>query len=160
LGATHGRFDDPYGIDIDYLGNVYAADTRNNRIEKFTNDGHYLLTIKPISQKTFPLKIYVNQQCIPGQNIKYQWSINTGPYGKYNFDPTKQDMVFVLNGIRLSYGSAVSIGGIDAYPPWFGFGPTNTGSNVLVFVEDKATANHVLDPGELSATKTFLTKNC
>jgi hypothetical protein len=69
-------------------------------------------------------------------------------------------MVFVLNGIRINYGSAVGIGGTASYPPWFGFGPSNTGSNVLVFVEGKANANHQLDPGELSATKTFTPKNC
>jgi DNA-binding beta-propeller fold protein YncE len=159
-GIGHYQFFGPVGLAVDQWNNLYVDDWLNNRIEKFTNAHTYLLTIKPTFQKTFPLRIYVSQQCIPGHNIEYQWAIHTGPYGRYNFDPTKQDMVFVLNGIRLSYGSAVSIGGTDAYPPWFGFGPTNTGSDVLVFVENKATANHVLDPGELSATTTFLTKYC
>jgi NHL repeat len=46
-------------------GDLYVADSGNNRIEKFTHDGTYLLTIKPtFPPKTFLLKIYVDQQCL------------------------------------------------------------------------------------------------
>lgn len=43
LGADDGRFNDPTGIAVDGEGNVYVADTGNNRIQKFDNTGAFLL---------------------------------------------------------------------------------------------------------------------
>jgi hypothetical protein len=161
-GSGHNQFDNSNDVAVDSSGDVYVADVGNNRIEKFTNDGNYLLTIKPTAPKTFPLRIYVDQQCLYMQHINYsfyyQWYINTGLFGKYNFDPSKQDMAIVLNGLEISYGSPISIGSKLVYPPYWGFGT----QNVLVFVENKGDPlhNHRLDPGELSARTTFDTKIC
>lgn len=35
-GTADGQFSGPQGIAVDSAGNVYVADTNNNRIQKFT----------------------------------------------------------------------------------------------------------------------------
>ena len=42
-GAGEGQFSGPHGIEVDAEGNVYVVDTGNNRIQKFTSDGVFLL---------------------------------------------------------------------------------------------------------------------
>ena len=42
-GSGDGEFNLPWGIDIDRNGDVYVADWRNDRIQKFTPDGRFLL---------------------------------------------------------------------------------------------------------------------
>ena len=41
-GSGDGEFNFPYGVAADGWGNVYVADGRNNRIQKFTSDGKFL----------------------------------------------------------------------------------------------------------------------
>ena len=41
-GTDPGQFNYPVGIAIDLFGNVYVADTGNNRIQKFSNTGELL----------------------------------------------------------------------------------------------------------------------
>ncbi len=43
-GAGDGRFHTPTRVATDNSGNAYVADTNNNRIQKFTNTGTFLLT--------------------------------------------------------------------------------------------------------------------
>jgi hypothetical protein len=42
-GTGNGKFDHPRGIAIDSLGNIYVADTGNNRIQKFDSSGNFLV---------------------------------------------------------------------------------------------------------------------
>jgi hypothetical protein len=42
FGSGDGQFSNPYGIAVDSSGNVYVADTNNNRIEKFSSAGTVL----------------------------------------------------------------------------------------------------------------------
>ena len=35
----------PWGITLDKSGNIYVADWRNDRIQKFDHDGHFLMQI-------------------------------------------------------------------------------------------------------------------
>ena len=39
LGHEAGEFNSPYGIAVDLTGNVYVADSGNDRIQKFSPDG-------------------------------------------------------------------------------------------------------------------------
>ncbi|MGA2791297.1 MAG: 6-bladed beta-propeller [Candidatus Bathyarchaeia archaeon] len=42
--STNGQFNDPNGVAVDSAGNVYVVDTYNNRVEKFTSSGTFILT--------------------------------------------------------------------------------------------------------------------
>ncbi len=52
FGAGNGQFAGAHGIEVDANGNVYVADTGNNRIQKFTSDG--ILLVKWGSSGTAP----------------------------------------------------------------------------------------------------------
>ncbi|HJQ35019.1 MAG TPA: PxKF domain-containing protein [Pyrinomonadaceae bacterium] len=41
-GSGNGQLDGPRALDVDASGNVYVADTNNNRIEKFDNTGAFV----------------------------------------------------------------------------------------------------------------------
>ena len=43
-GNAAGEFNTPWGITVDYAGDVYVADWRNDRIQKFDPDGRHLAT--------------------------------------------------------------------------------------------------------------------
>jgi tripartite motif-containing protein 71 len=43
-GTDNGQFYDSEGIAVDSSGNVYVADTNNNRIQKFDSNGRFLTT--------------------------------------------------------------------------------------------------------------------
>ncbi|TMA57524.1 MAG: hypothetical protein E6J75_07440, partial [Deltaproteobacteria bacterium] len=42
LGSGDGEFSQPSGVAVDGSGNVFVADTGNNRIQEFTNTGTFL----------------------------------------------------------------------------------------------------------------------
>ncbi len=42
-GVGDGQFSGPHGIEVDAAGNVYVVDTGNNRIQKFTGGGVFLM---------------------------------------------------------------------------------------------------------------------
>jgi len=42
-GASRGMFEEPRSLDVDADGNVYVADFRNHRIQKFNKDGEWQL---------------------------------------------------------------------------------------------------------------------
>ena len=54
IGATgtgRGQFSQPTGLDVDAAGNLYVADSRNNRIEKFDPEGKILTVLGPGGDK-------------------------------------------------------------------------------------------------------------
>jgi len=42
-GSGTGQFNQPYGVAVDTNGNIYVADTYNNRIQTFTSSGVYIM---------------------------------------------------------------------------------------------------------------------
>ncbi len=41
-GNGNGQFDFPYGVALDFSGNVYVAEPSNNRIDKFDSSGNFI----------------------------------------------------------------------------------------------------------------------
>ncbi|HPN63784.1 MAG TPA: SBBP repeat-containing protein [Candidatus Goldiibacteriota bacterium] len=41
-GSEDGQFNNPHGVAVDSAGNVYVADSSNNRIQKFTSSGVFI----------------------------------------------------------------------------------------------------------------------
>ena len=42
LGSAAGQFNAPWGITLDQQGQVYVADHKNHRVQKFTPDGEVI----------------------------------------------------------------------------------------------------------------------
>lgn len=40
-GSGNGQFEQPYAVAVDGSGNVYVADSGNNRVQKFSSTGEY-----------------------------------------------------------------------------------------------------------------------
>lgn len=51
-GNGHGEFMLPQGIDVDTQGFIYVADTLNNRIQKFSPRGKFILSITHLDKPT------------------------------------------------------------------------------------------------------------
>jgi len=43
-GTARGEFNQPIGISVDSEGNVYVSDSGNDRIQKFSNNGKFILS--------------------------------------------------------------------------------------------------------------------
>lgn len=43
FGSADGKFNDPWGIAVDSSGDIFVADTFNHRIQKFDENGNFLL---------------------------------------------------------------------------------------------------------------------
>ena len=41
-GNGTGQFEQPQGVAVDSSGNVYVADTDNDRIQKFSSNGNFI----------------------------------------------------------------------------------------------------------------------
>ena len=44
-GSGHGQFQHPRGVAVDGEGNILVMDNANNRIQKFTAEGHFPKTV-------------------------------------------------------------------------------------------------------------------
>ena len=52
-GFGPGQFDSPAGVAVDRAGNVYVADTNNNRVQKFSNTGMFITQWPPTGRGRF-----------------------------------------------------------------------------------------------------------
>ena len=69
-GGGEGQLNYPYGLCIDYNGNVYVADSNNNRVSVFSKDLNFLKHIGtqqlyyPCDVKVTPNSVVVLDYCI------------------------------------------------------------------------------------------------
>ena len=65
-GSGQGQFEDPNGVAVDGEGNIFVADTGNNRIQKFTEEGQFFGEVScnsnGIAFNTSNGKLYVSDQ--------------------------------------------------------------------------------------------------
>ena len=59
-GFGNGSFADPEGIAVDSTGDVYVADTGNNRVQKFTSSGGWLASWDSTMGIDNPLEVAVD----------------------------------------------------------------------------------------------------
>ena len=78
-GDKPGRFNEPSGICVDSAGNIYAADTVNGRIQKFSPDGKFITAID-YSKSIFYMPR--NAVIAPDGDI---YVANTGKWNIYRF---------------------------------------------------------------------------
>jgi len=60
-GSGAGKFDRPHAIAVDNSGNVYVADTFNDRIQKFTSTGKFLFQFGGWPRITWPEGVAVDK---------------------------------------------------------------------------------------------------
>jgi len=58
-GSGNGEFNGPSGLDVDSSGNVFVADTNNNRIQKFSQSGSFISAFGSSSQFHQPIDVAV-----------------------------------------------------------------------------------------------------
>jgi hypothetical protein len=51
-GSGNGQFDSPSGMDLDFKGHLYVADSGNDRIQEFTQDGKFINIWGPLGVAT------------------------------------------------------------------------------------------------------------
>lgn len=68
-GSGDGQFENPYGLDCDNSGNVYVADTGNQRIQKFSSDGTFLTKWGSAGQGAGQFNNPVGIACDDGDNV-------------------------------------------------------------------------------------------
>ena len=65
-GLENGKFNFPNGLDIDLSGDIYVADTENDRIQKFDSNGNFILSIgsygRAVKQFNRPTDIAVDRE--------------------------------------------------------------------------------------------------
>lgn len=66
LGDGPGRFSRPEGLAIDHEGNLWVADSCNHRIQKFTPDGKFLLSLGKAGtaqgEMSYPYDVQVDKE--------------------------------------------------------------------------------------------------
>jgi tripartite motif-containing protein 71 len=158
-GSLGGQFNGPQGIAVDSTGNIYVADTNNNRIEKFSATGTFVCEWGAAGtangDMTFPTDVQIdgsgnvyvadtsnNRIDVFNSNGVFEGTWGTGPgTGPGQFDrPT----ALVLDGSTLF----VSDSDNSRIEKWT---VTASGGTVsATFVSDLATAPAVSDPTGLA----------
>ncbi len=92
-GSGNGQFKAPWDLTVDDDGNIYVADTWNNRLQKFDSSGNFILKVDTIPPGGFPLwpsgiafsssnnRIYVvfdNDPALNWYNLNLGWISNHG----------------------------------------------------------------------------------
>jgi Tol biopolymer transport system component len=115
-GSGTGQFDDPSGVAIDAAGNVYVADSNNNRIQKFSSSGAFLTqwgsTGSGDGQFNGPVDVAVdgsgNVYVADWGNARIQKFTSTGTFvTKWGSSGSAGGQFLLLTGVAASAGGDV-----------------------------------------------------
>lgn len=78
----NGSFNDPQAVVVDASGNIWVADTKNHRLEKFNSKGEFLLEVTkgPGSTKITPIDLALD----PEGNV---WALDENTSRAYKYSP-------------------------------------------------------------------------
>jgi tripartite motif-containing protein 71 len=97
-GFGPGQFDSPAGVAVDRAGNVYVADSDNNRVQKFSSTGHFIRQWGSMGDGLLrgPTDVAIDPQgnlyVVDSQNRRVQRFSSTGAFlGKWG-SPTRSPL--------------------------------------------------------------------
>jgi DNA-binding beta-propeller fold protein YncE len=109
-GNGKGQFDNPHGLALDAVGNIFVADTGNGRIEKFSPNGTFVTSMATIDPNGIAVdragNIYVAeidskhsvQKLGPGGTFIAEWA--PGLYGPRKIAIGPDDAIYIVDSGR------------------------------------------------------------
>lgn len=120
-GSYYGQLSYGYDLTIDRQGNIYVADTGNNRIQKFSRDGHYIsmvtfsgvsgLAYSPFNNSIYAVSISSNYLRKYGLNLLYAFQKYLGLSYPRGLGIAKEGILYIADSAHKKVIKAGPAGG-------------------------------------------------
>lgn len=119
-GGAAGQLNKPLSLAMDQAsGDVFVADNADNRVDKFTSSGGFVLTIGGKVNKTTGANVCTQAEveassveCQPGENEE-SLPAGSNPHGEFNSWPTFQGNVIAVSNGRLYVAGVARVQELD-----------------------------------------------